>query len=61
MSCNLNSSLLECETDRRRKGFVEAGGVTELTKMLKSASDEKTQLEAVKALVALCECGITSC
>lgn len=44
--------------DRRRKNFVEAGGVTELAKMLESAPDDKTRREAVKALVSLCECGV---
>eukprot|EP00250_Pteridium_aquilinum_P013827 c21596_g1_i1 orf=255-986(+) len=44
--------------DRRRKNFVEAGGVTELAKMLESAPDDKTRLEAVKALVSLCECDV---
>lgn len=44
--------------DRRRKNFVEAGGVTELAKMLESAPDNKTRREAVKALVSLCECEV---
>ncbi|MCO5576964.1 hypothetical protein L7F22_030785 [Adiantum nelumboides] len=44
--------------DKRRKGFVEAGGVIELTKMLESATDDKTRREAVKALESLCECEV---
>lgn len=44
--------------DRRRKNFVEAGGVTELKKMLESAPDDKTRLEAFKALVSLCQCDV---
>ncbi|KAH7285052.1 hypothetical protein KP509_33G010100 [Ceratopteris richardii] len=44
--------------DKRRKSFVEAGGVTELTKMLETAPDDKTRREALKALASLCECGV---
>ncbi|KAI5055531.1 hypothetical protein GOP47_0029052 [Adiantum capillus-veneris] len=44
--------------DRRRKNFVEVGGVVELAKMLESAPDDKTRREAVKALVSLCECEV---
>lgn len=44
--------------DKRRKNFVEAGGIKELAKMLESAADDKTRREAVKALTSLCHCDV---